>query len=322
MKLKDFIGNFESVKRITAWLNDYYTGATYRHYCILYGPSGCGKTTLGEILAEEYKLDILHITPSDINNKDDMNNFIKSVNIRPLYSKHKLILIDDINEYRHPYKKKLCEIGVEGKSIHPILYTSRNLSSFSPPEFTKNGLKIKLLRPLTREIYKHLLTLNSNLPDDVLKKIAYESRSVRSAVLSLYNSSVNELIYPIQTKYEKLKDIKQRNLKDDLDPSMIWYVFNSIRGYDANALKVMNRFANFDWMINKYRAITQYPQDNIDPFFVNNMIEPIEKVKLEYRYIQPKFKISHKDEKSIKTAPKKNEVKETTTKQSAIDQWM
>lgn len=323
MKLDDFIGNDKTITDITSWLNDYFDKKTKYRYCIVYGPSGCGKTVLGEILAKEYNIGLLHITPIDINSGNDMNDFDKSVNISSLDgSKYKLILIDDIKEFRQPYRNKLCNIGINGTSNNPIIYTTDNLSSFTLPEFTKNGLRLKLLRPITSEIYKYLKTLDSNIPDDILMKISKESQSVRSAVLSLYNSSVNELVHPTQTVRQRLSSIGNRKLRDNLDIVMNWHVIDSIRGYDSNALKVMNRFADFDWRLNKYRSITQYPQDDIDPFFINNMTEPIEKVKLEYRYIQQRFKVNHKKEKTIKSEPKKIEVKDTTTKQSAIDQWM
>lgn len=331
MKLNEFIGNKSVTFKITKWLNDFFSKSTNIKYCILYGASGCGKTTLVKLLAEEYKIDLLNVTPSDINNKDDMNNIIKSVNITSLDgSKYKLILIDDIDEYQLSYRKKLYEIGLEKKSINPIIYTSHSLQLSR--DFTREALRIKLLRPQTRDLFNYLKTLNkNNLSDDILMNLSKESKSVRSAVLSLYNSSINEMVHPVQTKYEKLNSIKKRNLQDNLDYPMIRYVCDSIRGYDKDALKVMYRFAEFDWMINKYRNITQYPQDNIDTFFVNNMIEPIEKVNLEYHYKDYKNKNNEKNKKEkivikkkekLKKEEKEEDQNKKIPQQASISNWI
>jgi len=361
----DFIGNRSAIDKVTKWLNYYFektkktkalndilkkyekyknkekyikkfsnelknyfdeTGKI-KNYCILHGTSGCGKTYLAELLAKEYKIDLLHITPLDINSREDINNFIKSVNIKALFGgDFKLILIDDIQEYRYVYRKELYNIGLEGRSNHPIIYTSRNLSK-TPYDFMKSGLNtnevrkgIKILRPTENDIYKYLKTFDSDLPDDVLMKISKESKSVRSAVLSLQNSEVNDMINPVQTKYERLNSIKNRDLQEDLDIAMIWYTFNSIRGYDSNSLKVMKIFADFDWRINKYRTITQYAQDPIDKYFINNMLEPIEKVELKYRYVKPKEKPVKDDGKVVITDI--GIVKESKKNISSIDNWI
>jgi len=361
----NFIGNRSAIDKVTKWLNYYFdkTNKTkalneilkkyekyknkekyienfsnelknYFHetgkikkYCVLHGTSGCGKTYLAELLAKEYKIDLLHITPFDINNREDINNFIKSVNIKALFGDDfKLILIDDIQEYRYVYRKELYNIGLEGRSNHPIIYTSRNLSGI-PYDFMKLGLSttkfikgIKILRPTENDIYKHLKTFDSDLPDDILWKISKESKSVRSAVLSLRNSTVNDMINPVQAKYERLNSIKNRDLQEDLDIGMLWYTFESIRGYDKNSLKVMSKFADFDWRINKYRTITQYAQNSIDKYFINNMIEPIEKVTLKYRYVKPKEKSVKNDVKvSVKDI---DPVKESKKSISSIDNWM
>jgi len=321
------------IKKFSDELNNYFDEKTgkIKNYCILHGTSGCGKTYLVKLLAKEYKMDLLHITPLDINSNEDMNNFIKSVNITALFgNKVKLILVDDIKEYISVYRKELYKIGMEGKSNHPIIYTSRNLSKI-PYDFMSSGLNdfrkgIKILRPTENDMYEYLKTFDSDLPDDNIRKIAKESKSVRSAVLSLQNSSVNDMINPVQTNYEILNSIKKRDLQEDLDISMIYYTFNSIRGYDRNSLKVMFRFADFDWRINKYKRTLLYSQDPIDKFFVNNMIEPIEEVELKPRYVKPK------QDSVVKEKPVKDDgkvvitdtgtIKESKKNISSIDSWM
>jgi len=300
--LNDFVGNKEAISKIINWLNAcYHNEIRETNYVVLQGVSGNGKTELVLLLAKSFDVALFRITPSDIENQQDLNDFIKSVNITTLEGKkHKLILIDDLDDYSKENQKKLFELPLVSK--HPIIYACK--TTYFDKDFLKNGMYVKLKKPLTSELMEHLKTI-SDLPEDKLKEIALESKSFRSAILSVKNASVNELLNPNITKRESLRSINDRKLMEPINRENINFIFKSIKGYDKNALLVMLRFADFD-----YRIKAKF--EEIEPYLVNKMIEPIEKVKLDYVYNEDnhngKKKESKKTEDKIIEKVEKKEV--------------
>ena len=298
--LTDFIGNKEAISKVGNWLNAcYHNEIRETNYIVLQGNSGNGKTELVLLLANSFDVALFRINPSDIENQQDLNDFIKSVNITTLEGKkHKLILIDDLDDYSKDYQKKLYELPLISK--HPIIYTCK--TSYFDKDFLKEGMYVKLKKPLTSELLEYLKTI-SNLPEDKLKEIALESKSVRSAILSVKNASVNELLNPNVTKWESLRSINERKLTEPINRENINFIFKSIKGYDKNALAVMLRFADFD-----YRIKAKF--EEIDPYFVNEMKEPIEKVKLEYVYNDENYNGKKESKKTEDKVIEKEEKKE------------
>jgi hypothetical protein len=335
--LDEFIGNKTTIKCIGDWLSVYYEDRkkATNNYVILFGNSGNGKTFLVSLLAKIYGVELFHITPDDIRSKENAYEIYKSINLATLENtKYKLILIDDVDEIDSKYLETILEIGKI--SIYPVIYTSKTYSL--PKEFKEDSLKeiildykqevkqkrfLKVIKPLTSELKEHLKTkaneLGMNISDAVLHDIALNSKSVRSAELSLYNNAVNELVDPEQTKREILESLPKRKLKYPLTrkndgPGNIYFIFNSIRGYDDNAFKVMMKFAEFE-----YRIIVKH--EEIDPILVNEMSEPIELVKFEYIYHN-----NSKEKPGINqrepTRPQNVEPKTDTKKVPSVDKWL
>jgi len=268
--LQTFVG-FDTKKQVVNWLNEFFHKKTEKTkpYCILHGTSGNGKTILPKLLAEEFDAELFYICPLDIQNNTDLNNIIKSLNTQSLTHRKKIIHVDDVDEFHYNYKSKL----VETISIYPVIYTCNLIKGFSE-DFGTNGLRVFMRKPITSEILKFLETI-SDLPIETLDNIARNSKSMRSAVLSTYTGELNELRHPTVSMKEFLWNVKKRDIDDVLNRGKISYIFKSIRGYDSDALKVMNRFADFD-----YRCRVKF--EEIDSYIVNNMIEPIEKIDMDY----------------------------------------
>jgi len=269
--LQTFVGLNAKLK-LNKWLNEFFHKKTRetKEYCILFGSSGNGKTLLPKLLAEDYDTELFYVCPLDVKSSNDVNNIIKTVNTKSLTHRAKIIHIDDIDEFHYNFKKKLLETT----SVYPIIYTCNLIKGFTP-DFKKYGLIVFMNRPVTSEILGYLKTV-SDLPIEILDKIARGSKSVRSAVLSTYTGEINELRHPTISMKELVWHVKRRNLEEFLDRGKISYIFKSIQGYDENVLKVMERFADFD-----YRCCVKF--EEIDEYFVNNMIEPLEKVEMKYR---------------------------------------
>lgn len=241
--------------------------------------------------------------------------------------KHKLILIDDFDDFHSRYKKGLLDIGKI--STYPVIYTVKEYP-YTRKEFIDGSLKTVMNRlpsvekPLDSDLVKYLRK-ESDLPLEDIQKIAELSSSFRSAVLAL-NGTINDLIEETQTRRQVLDSIKQRKCTQPITRKNIFWIYNSIKGYDKDALAVRKVFRDFS-----YRIFVEY--EEIEPWFVNNMVEPIERVTLKHDYYNnknysKKSKKKPKDtskEKVIKQKPepkKESEEEEPKPKTPSLDKWL
>lgn len=333
-----FIGNRKARQQLGDWLMEHYQGViittcpkcffpiisksndiecsnprckhnfkhpTAKKTAIIYGDSGNGKTCICEYFAEKMDLELFRFTPVDIENEKDYYNIVKSVNADTFSEKRKLVVIDDIDDFSAKYAKRLKKELVE-ISKYPVVFTCSEKPKYS--EFTKQSILVRVMKPLVSEIVKHLReTLDVSLSDDELREIVQKSTSFRSAVLSAQSSMVNDLLIPYQTKYEILRDIKNRKLKEPLTRQNIWWIFNSIRGVDDNAYAVLRKFAEFDYLIRTKHI-------EIDSFVVNNLREPIDKITWKQHY---RFR------KNNNWGKKKKEPKvDKITPTAVLDKWL
>lgn len=325
----EFVGNFETKNTIVEWLNIWYhkgnTGLPL--YAILFGTSGNGKTFLPTILSDMFGVELVRITPFDIQSMNDLYDFIKTINSMTLEgTSYKLILIDDIDEYPAKYQTILFEEAKTNK--YPIIFTSTSYSfpqevidkslKHSTINTRKNIKKLELLKvekPLTSELLDHLKKkakeMNIDISDLKLSEIAQQSTSVRSAEMSLYNLSVNDFLIPSQTRYEFLHSISERKLSVPINRSNIDLLFSSIKDYSEKALKVKAQVSDFD-----YRIRAKF--EEIEPFFVNDMIESIDQIKLQLQY-DNKERIKGSERISI-DKPKEEEKKKEID-QPSLDKW-
>jgi len=263
MKFKEAIGN-NTKEKLSKWINDYIDGKPTK-FVVLFGQSGNGKTFFIKLLAKEADMDLYIIDPESVTTVEDINNAIKGLNSA---FEEKIILVDDFDYFTESFRKKLEEIPKIAK--YPVVFTSS--SWVFNKKFLEDGFVIKVDRFLKSELTNFLIN-NYNIDHDFAEKLADESKSIRSAILSLENKKVNTLTRSLQTRAKTLQDIKQRRLQDNINMTNIKWLFRSIRGYSSSALSVMLAFAEYD-----YKVTTRFQE--IDPFLVNNMQAPIEKVEL------------------------------------------
>jgi len=291
--LNSFIG-FNAKSQSTEWLNEFFHGNESKGKAIFYGQSGNGKTLLAQLLSESYDTELLSICPFDIKGEENLNDFIKSVNSKSLFSKGKIILIDDIDEFQSKYRNKLLKIT----SIYPIIYTTKTMSDDILPSDFKNECEIiKKFKPLTSELIEHLKS-KCSLPEDKIDEIAKNSKSVRSAELSILTECNNDLRNPIETYSQLIYDLQHRCLTQTVNRDNIHTIFRAVKGYDKDSLAVMKKLAELDFRI-------KYQYEEIDPWFINHMIEPIDKV-IEYQ--------EYKGKKNNNKKQPKKDVKERVEK--------
>jgi len=320
--IKDFVGNEILIHKIVKWLEKRYHNPDEEtpKYAILQGSSGNGKSYLGELLANTFRVELFRITPLDIESKDDLNNIIKSINMNTLEGKpYKLIFIDDIDEFSKQYRNKLFNIVEISK--FPIIFTTKTFIDSDFYNFSKNGERFNLFKPYAKEIIEYIKDkLPFHYDKDRVEKIIKESKSFRSIELSLYNMQVNSLVSPLLTKNEWFSSINRRELKSNLSKDEIITLFDSIRGYDKNALKVMMKVAEFDYRVTaKYEKAKGESYPTIDKFFVNNMNAPIEKVMLKYQY---KKNINNNSVKKVMKESKQKKKIKPKKISSSVDRWI
>lgn len=321
MKLKDFVGNYNEVKHLLNWLDDFYSGIKDSNYVILVGAPGNGKTLLAELLAKELKAELFVISPFTVSSREYMDDVIKSINIASLTHDRKLILIDDIDEFHFSYKKSLYSIPE--LSRFPIIFTSKKYKL--PVELTSGVEKSskgkwfhKIDKPLKHELKELILKQEiCKLTSEEAYTLAEQSKSVRSALLALKTGCVNMLLDKEQSRWDIISSIRNRKLTVPLDRKNIRWIFKSIRGCNPKVngtmdefVAVIDKFAEFDYRIH-------VKHETIDPFFVNEMEEPLEKVNWKYVHENPKSKYRKK-----KAYVKKEKVKVVVKKKSPLDDWM
>lgn len=88
---REIIGQEESIIKLKQSLN-------LKKPFLVHGPTGTGKTSIAIALAKELGLELFEINASDARNKESIQNILgSSMNQQSLFSKGKLILIDDID---------------------------------------------------------------------------------------------------------------------------------------------------------------------------------------------------------------------------------
>ena len=87
--LNKFVG-INAKSQSTKWLNEFFHGNEAKGKALFYGASGNRKTLLARLLSESYETELLSICPFDIKGEDILNDFIKSVNSKSLFSKGKI----------------------------------------------------------------------------------------------------------------------------------------------------------------------------------------------------------------------------------------
>lgn len=325
MYVEEFVGAFHQIDALMYWLNlRYGAQANPNHWFDEFNPqhfkfalitadSGNGKTYLCELLSKDFNVELFNINPSNLSNNDDMNNFLKSINMQTLDNRKKLIFIDDLDEFSSKYRKKL--IDLKELSRIPIIYTStlymkdigmintkkqsrnKKKKSFT---YLKDGFIVNIHKPLSSELKKFLQKKAlDDVPENIIEKIANKSKSVRSAINSLINYSVNELVEPHKTFKDNVNDIKYQRLDKPLDNTLLKILFDSINDYDDAAKKVMFQCADFDYLMN--RKWNEVGRRTIHPFIVNHINESLEKT-ITYRY---KPKEGYHKEKEIIVPSKK-----------------
>ena len=317
MKLKDFKLDINKKKILTDWLDEFFHSKNNKtkKFTVIYGRSGNGKTALVQALAETYNVDLYRITAYDLIGSCNFNNCVKSLNLEKIDGKKsKIVLFEDFYEIRY-FRGRIIELLESNICKFPIIIT---MDRYPNEDTLRTGLCLELGKPLTSELVELLRKkqkeLGFNYSDDILRKIAIESYSVRSAFNSLFTGDTIKRNNPNPSLFDLYNQLLQRRLQQDIrfvsnKPYLITTIVNRMNCYTDEGLKILHRFTIFDHSVRvKYLSI--------DKFLVNNMKEPIENLKLMKNTNTKQIK---KKSKKIKQQIKKEEPKNQTQHTSLAD---
>ena len=246
-ELGRFIANFKKEKKNAA---------------ILHGPIGVGKSSSAYAVANEYGLEILEMNASDFRNAEQIElkagNAIKQ---RSLFSKGKIILIDDIDGLSGNADRGGVQaiIKIIEQSIFPILLTAENIYIDKLRSLSKKCKLIKFELLSYDAIYSILSFIAAKedikCEEKALKALAYRSAGDARAAINdlqtlaqekkeLTKESLEELADRNKTdnimialnKIFKTTDIKIAisafdNVKEDLDEQLLWIDENLPKEY-------------------------------------------------------------------------------------------
>jgi len=247
-ELGRFIANFKKEKKNAA---------------ILHGPIGVGKSSSAYAVANEYGLEILEMNASDFRNAEQIElkagNAIKQ---RSLFSKGKIILIDDIDGLSGNADRGGVQtiIKLIEQSSFPILLTAENIYIDKLRSLSKkcNLIKFELLS--YDAIYSILSFIaakeNIKCEEKALKALAYRSAGDARA-------AINDL----QTLASGGKEVKAEDVDSLFDRNR--------RNTIINALKLVFKTTDFNTAVEAF--------SNIDEDIDHQMLWLEENIPYEYK---------------------------------------
>ena len=229
---------------------------------LIYGPTGTGKTSAAETIGKELKLELFEVNSSDQRNKESIQSILgNSISQQSLFSKGKLIIIDDIDALSGS-KDRGGLPTIEGlleNCKYPVIITCIN-----PWEDKFSKLRRKCLLVEFQPIKKDfMLTKLKKILDE--EKITYQEKDLQE-ITKLSRGDLRAAINDLQT-YSITKTIDDKSERDknenilyclrkilkckkwdetinvfdkvdeDLDECLLWLDENLPKEYNSNDLK-------------------------------------------------------------------------------------
>ncbi len=253
---KDIVGQELSIFKIKE-------GIKLKKPILIYGPTGTGKTSAAEVIGKELKLELFEVNSSDQRNKESIQSVLgNSITQQSLFSKGKLIIIDDIDALSGT-KDRGGLPTIEGLldiCKHPILITC-----IDPWEDKFSKLRRKCVLVEFQSIKKDQMFLRlkrileeENIPcqDKDIQEIVKNSKGdLRAAINDLQTFSITKTVSEDKNERDKSEDIfycLRKVLKskkweevtnvfdkadEDIDECLLWLDENLPKEYNSEDLK-------------------------------------------------------------------------------------
>lgn len=286
----EIIGQDEQLKELKKGISEYGKKKT-RKALMIYGPSGTGKTSTIHALAKELDLEIIEVNASDSRNTESLENkVLPAIKQQSLFSKGKIILIDEIDGISGNQDKGGVPtlIKLIQESPYPIILTAND-----PWDQKFNSLRAKSVMIEYKAIsvlamVSHLKEISKKegitIEDDALKALSRKNQGdLRAAIndlenISLSNKKINkehvedtserereETIINALLKVFKTKDpdIALRafdNVDEDIDKIFLWIDENLSKEYtkEQDLANAYNELSQADVYFGRIRRWQYY----------------------------------------------------------------
>ena len=269
-KLSDIIGNEKAIARVRAWIEAWLKGKKQKPL-LIYGPPGIGKTSIAYALANEYNLEILELSASELRNYERIKRKLGGfMHAQSLFGRKKIVLIDDVDFISRDDRGAVSTLAklLRDPPV-PVLLTANDAwdKKLAPLRSEVELLEMKRVSP--RQIYALLKKIAEKegieVSDEKLREIAERSQGdVRSALndLEARTSGYRDRKFNICDglkiifKAESLKKAKYALLISDVDHDTLklWLSENIPNEYEkahevARAFHYLSRADVFDGRI-------------------------------------------------------------------------
>jgi DNA polymerase III subunit gamma/tau len=215
---REFLGNESVVKSI---LHSIDREQAY----FLYGQSGCGKTTLARLIANYHKIDATfdtyEINAAQNNSIKDIRHFLSGINLRPVKSRKKVFILDEIHCFAKPAQSALLPtveepppwvIFIMCSSEHQdVLHTLRNRCAQYEVRALDKDLTCQLVATVAEKE-------NIAIDTDSIDKIFRKAMGVPRQALALLDKYPH--MQPVQEKASR--PLVRRKLR--LDPCSTFHL--------------------------------------------------------------------------------------------------
>ncbi len=246
-KCSDVIGQAEAVKKLFLCIQN-------NKHALVYGSTGTGKTSSVYAVANELNCEVIELNSSDFRSKKRINEIVgNSVNQKSLFSRPKIILIDELDglsgQKDRGCIKEITKFVAESR--YPLILVCNDLNKkFS--KLKKNFNRIEFSRPDFKKIFSFLKDICEKekiiIEDGFLVNISCNCNGdVRAALndLNVVYLGDREKESVIQDSLKLIfKSISASsvlnvfdNINEDLDECFLWLDENIPKEYSGNDIK-------------------------------------------------------------------------------------
>ena len=272
-----FIGNETSINKIQTYISSILSNNAVQHsQILLQGKSGTGKTFLIDIMAKYFEVPLLKITPEEVSNQEGLSHLKQILNSIPIgsTSKHKIILIEDLQDYDKKTKIQYNLMSaIPPLTNNPLIFTYTDDVYFLPKSFKDSSLVCKLAKPGVNALYQYLKYVvkqkNIELSDDRIFEVAKYAPSVCSAINSLYSCFVNKRYTTKLNIWNNFYALKSHKLLEDIDSKSL-NIF-ALNTNDIPTINYMSHIIHKAEYFNFKRDTDKYLLNNVNLKFNNRL---------------------------------------------------